>query len=64
MARRLQLVLQARESGARVEEERREQIHARIEGLKAQLLAIAAVADAGVPPGVDEMYGRISRLLR
>ena len=64
LARRLQLVLQAWQSGARADAERRDQLHARIEGLKAQLLAIASVADAGAPPGVDGMYGRISRKLR
>lgn len=53
--RRMQRALEARQSVTRVEQERREQLQARVDSVMAQLQAIASSADAQAPPGIEPM---------
>jgi hypothetical protein len=60
----LQQALQAQQAVAHAEAAKREQLQAHVEGLKAELLAIASMADAGAPPGVSDLTSCVAPLLR
>ena len=47
----------------KVEAKKREQLQARVQGIKSKMLAVASAADEGAPPGA-EMSGKIVPLLR
>lgn len=59
MAQRMQRAAQRHQPAGSGEAARLEKLQARVAAVKAELLAIASRADAGLPPGVDEMSASI-----